>query len=206
MALTLHCLFPHRDVVVFNYRGYASSTGTPSAKAVLSDSLVIFDRLQQARASQDIIAVGFSLGTAIAAYLTRHRPATGLILVTPFDSLEALARELYWWAPVGLLLRHRMPTLEFVRGALAPTALIIAEHDKIVPARRSAPLRQAVSDLVFARTINAGHNDLYDHPHFAEAMREALAAIEAASIDPVGRPPDQVRGFNTKAGRLQSGG
>ena len=192
MALTLHCLFPHRDVVVFNYRGYAPSTGAPSAKAVLSDSLMIFDRLQQARASQDIIAVGFSLGTAIAAYLARHRLVTGLTLVTPFDSLEALARELYWWAPVGLLLRHRMPTLEFVRGALAPTAVIVADHDKVVPARRSAPLRRAVSNLVFARTIDAGHNDLYDHPDFAEAMREALAAIEAASVEPIGRP-DQVR-------------
>ena len=127
---------------------------------------MIFDRLQQARASQDIIAVGFSLGTAIAAYLARHRPVTGLILVTPFDSLEALARDLYWWAPVRLLLRHRMPTLEFVRGSLAPTALIIADHDKVVPARRSAPLRRAVSNLVFARTIDAGHNDLYDHPDF----------------------------------------
>ena len=204
MALTLHCLFPHRDVVVFHYRGYAPSTGTPSAKTVLSDSLMIFDRLQQARASQDIIAVGFSLGTAIAAYLARHRPVTGLILVTPFDSLETLARELYWWAPVGLLLRHRMPTLEFVRGALAPTAVIVADHDKVVPASRSAPLRRAVSNLVFARTIDAGHNDLYDHPDFAEAMGEALAAIEAASVEPIGRP-DQVRVFNTKAGRLQSG-
>ena len=113
-------------------------------------------------------------------------------LVTPFDSLEALARELYWWAPVGMLLRHRMPTLEFVRGALAPTALIVAEHDKIVPARRSAPLRQPVRNLVFARNIDAGHNDLYDHRHFAEAMREALAAIEAASVESVGRGP-QIR-------------
>jgi hypothetical protein len=77
----------------------------------------------------------------------------------------------------------------------APTALIIADHDKVVPARRSAPLRQAVSNLVFARTIDAGHNDLYDHPDFAEAMREALAAIEAASVEFVGRGqmrPDQV--------------
>jgi hypothetical protein len=35
-----------------------------------------------------------------------------MILVTPFDSLEALARDLYPWAPVGLLLRHRMPTVD----------------------------------------------------------------------------------------------
>jgi len=181
MALTLHWLFPRRDVVVFDYRGYAPSTGRPSAQALLSDSLMIFERLQQAHASRDIVAVGFSLGSAIAAYLARHRPVAGLILVTPFDSLEALARDLYWWAPVRQLLRHHMPTIEFVRGSPAPAALIIAERDKIVPARRSAPLRQAVSNLVFARNIDAGHNDLYDHPAFAEAMREALASIEAAS-------------------------
>ena len=104
-----------------------------------------------------------------------------MILVTPFDSLEAVARDLYWWAPVGLLLRNRMPTIEFVRGCLAPTALIIAERDAIVPAQRSAPLRSAIKNLVFERTIDAGHNDLYDHPEFAAAAREALARIEAAS-------------------------
>ena len=204
VALTLHWLFPHREVVVFNYRGYGPSTGRPSADAVLPDSLMIFDRLQQSQASQHIIAVGFSLGSAIAAYVARHRLVAGLILVTPFDSLEALARDLYWWAPVRLLLRHQMPTIEFVLGSLAPTALIIAAHDKIVPARRSAPLRRAVSNLVFERTIDAGHNDIYDHPAFAAAMREALEAIEAASVGPHGRP-EQVRAFGAKSGRSRSG-
>jgi pimeloyl-ACP methyl ester carboxylesterase len=179
MAFILHSLFPDRDVVVFHYRGYAPSSGRPSAQALLSDSLVIFDYLQQARASQPIIAVGFSIGSGVAAYLARHRPVAGLILVTPFDSLEALARHLYWWAPVGSLLRHRMPTIEFVRSSLTPTALIIAKHDAVVPARRSAPLRPAIKNLVFDRTIDAGHNGIYDRPAFAAAMREALAKIEA---------------------------
>src|SRR5208283_737270 len=43
-------------------------------------------------------------------------------------------------------------------------ALIIAERDAIVPARRSAPLRTAIRYLVLERAIDAGHNDLYDHP------------------------------------------
>ncbi len=79
----------------------------------------------------------------MAAHLARHRPVAGLILVTPFDSLEALARDLYWWAPIGLLLRHRMPTIDFVRGSPVPTALIVAERDAIVPAQRSVALRAA---------------------------------------------------------------
>jgi hypothetical protein len=53
-----------------------------------------------------------------------------------------------------------------------------------VPAKRSEPLRRAIPRLVFHRTIeDAGHNDLYDHPAFMEAMHEALARIEAAAAE-----------------------
>jgi pimeloyl-ACP methyl ester carboxylesterase len=178
-ALTLHRLFPDRHVIAFHYRGYAQSSGRPSAQALLTDSLEVFDHLEQAQTNEPIVAVGFSIGSGVAAYLAQHRPVAGLILVTPFDSLEAVARDLYWWAPVRLLFRHHMPTIEFVRGSLARTALIIARRDTVVPARRSAPLRPAIRNLVFERTIDAGHNDIYHRPAFAAAMREALARIEA---------------------------
>ena len=187
MALSLHGLFPDRDIVSFHYRGYGPSSGRPSATALFSDSVSIFDHLRKAHASEPIVAIGFSIGSGIAAYLARHRPVAGLILVTPFDSLEELARDLYWWAPVGLLLRNRIPTIEFVRETSVPTALITAKRDSIVPTRRSAPLRSATKRLVFECTIDAGHNDVYDHPEYAVAMREALSRIEAASVEPTGR-------------------
>ena len=39
---------------------------------------------------------------------------------------------------------------------------------------------------MFDRRIgDAGHNDLYDRPAFVEAMREALARIEAAAAGKV---------------------
>ena len=181
MALYLHNLFPDREIAAFHYRGYAPSTGKPSAEALLSDSALVFDRLQQEHASgRGVVAVGFSIGSGVAAYVARHRPVAGLVLVTPFDSLEALARDLYWWAPVGLLLRHRMPTVDFVRGSPVATAVIVAERDTIVPAQRSAPLRAAIANLVFEAAVDAGHNDLYGRPAFAATIREALARIEAA--------------------------
>lgn len=181
MALYLNGLFPEHDVVAFHYRGYSPSSGRPSTQALLADSLVIFDSLSNGSPAKPVIAVGFSIGAGVAVYLARHRSIAGLILVTPFDSLEALAREHYWWAPVGLLLRHRMPTIDFVRDLPAPAAVIAAEHDSIVPARRSEPLRAAIPNLVLERTIEAGHNDLYAHPAFAEAMHEAVARIRAGA-------------------------
>jgi len=52
---------------------------------------------------------------------------------------------------------------------------------------RQTALAQAISNLVFEGAIDAGHNDLYDHPAFAAAVREALARIEAASGEALGR-------------------
>jgi uncharacterized protein len=73
-----------------------------------------------------------------------------------------------------------MPIIDFIRDPPTPTAVIAAEHDSIVPARRSQSLKAALPHLVLERTIDAGHNDLYAHPAFAEAMRDALARIWAA--------------------------
>lgn len=181
LAVYLREVFPGRDIVAFHYRGYRPSTGRPSAAALLADSLVIHDHLAETRDSVRITAVGISIGTGPAVYLAAHRPLAGLILVSPFDSLEALARQHYPWAPVGLLLRHRMPTIEFAGAIETPTAVVTAERDTIIPPRRSEALRRAIPNLVFDRTIaGAGHNDMFGLAEFLEAMRAAFDRIAAA--------------------------
>ncbi|MDF2688697.1 MAG: hypothetical protein K0Q80_1662 [Microvirga sp.] len=181
VALTLHGIFPDHEVLAFHYRGYPPSSGTPSAKALFADALTIFDYLEQER-SRKVVAVGFSIGSGVAAFLAHERNVAGLILVTPFDSLKALAREHFSWAPTGLLLRHHIPTIDLVKDRQTPAALVMAGRDTIVPARRSEPLRSVIPNLVLDRTIaDAGHNDLYQHPAFVAAMREAVAEFEKAA-------------------------
>ena len=179
LAGYLHALYPEAEVVAFHYRGYAPSSGSPSAAALLADAPLIYDHVQEKLGDAQVVAVGFSLGAGVAAHLATRRPVAGLILVTPFDSLEAMAREHYPWVPVGWLLRHRMSTVEALRGAAAtPTALITAGRDTIVPAQRSVAVREAIATPVLDRTIaGAGHNDLYARPDFRAAMTEALAAV-----------------------------
>jgi uncharacterized protein len=61
----------------------------------------------------------------------------------------------------------------------AKVAIIAAERDEIVPARRTEPLRLASRDLILDRIIpGVGHNDIYNSGDFVEAMREALSLIE----------------------------
>ena len=134
LAVYLHSVFPDRDVVAFHYRGYAPSTGRPSARALLQDTLPIHDHLVATLAPNRIVAVGLSIGAGLAAHLASQRPIAGLILVTPFDSPQCL-REHYPWAPVGPLLRHRMEIADSPAASSVPLALIAAERDTIVPSR-----------------------------------------------------------------------
>jgi pimeloyl-ACP methyl ester carboxylesterase len=189
LASHLHSLFPYRDVVTFHYRGYGLSTGRPSAQALLEDALRVHDEMAAMLESARIVAVGLSLGTGPAAHLASQRPLAGVILVTPFDSLAALAGDLYPWLPVRLLLRHRMEIAGELGITSAPVAVIAAEQDRIVPPRRTEALRRSLDELVLDRVVpGAGHNDIYDRHEYAEAMREALALMEAAPLT-LGREP-----------------
>ncbi len=177
----LHALYPENEVVVFHYRGYGESAGKPSADRLLSDSLLIFDHVQNTVGPTRTIGVGFSIGSAVAAHLASKRPLAGLILVSPFDSLEALASQHYPWLPVKWLLRHRMETYEDIQSVTAPTAVIAAELDTVVPPQRTQVVRRVVPNLVLDVSVaGAGHNNLYGRTEFRDAMEKAMDKIEAA--------------------------
>jgi fermentation-respiration switch protein FrsA (DUF1100 family) len=126
-----------------------------------------------------VIVVGFSVGSGVAAFLAGRRELAGLILVTPFDSLEAVAAGQYPWVPVRLLFRHPMPSADWLQGRDVPVALVAGAADTLVEPARTEALRRRVANLVFDRTIaDAGHNDIYHRSEFEEAMRQALERLE----------------------------
>jgi uncharacterized protein len=179
LAIYLSSVFPARNVVTFHYRGYGPSAGQPSAEAILGDAVRIYDELVAARAPGRIVAIGLSLGAGPAAHLASHRPVAGLILVTPFDSLTALASDLYPWLPVRLLLRHRMEVADTLARSSARVAIIAAAQDEIVPPRRTEAVRRSAEHIVLDRIIaDAGHNDIYDSEEFVAAIGTALRLIE----------------------------
>ena len=180
VAEYLHELYPQFEIVAFHYRGYAPSTGDPSGDALIADAPVIFDAAVEAVKPKRVIAVGFSIGTGVAAQLSRKRELDGLILVTPFDSLKAVAQSMYPWLPIGPFFNHEIDAGAPLRGSTVPVAIVAAEHDELVPTLRTDALRKVVGNLVFDRTIKrAGHNDIYARSDFHDAMHEAVDRLKA---------------------------
>ena len=179
VAQYLHDLFPDHDVVTFHYRGYAPSTGSPSGAALTADAPLIYDAAIKRLRPERIIAIGFSIGTAVAAQLSSRRSLNGLILVTPFDSLRALAQAMIPWIPIGPVFAHEIDAAAAFQGNAVPVALIAAEHDQIVPSERTQALSKVIPNLVYETTIDgAGHNDIYSRSDFHQAMHEALDRLK----------------------------
>lgn len=180
VAEYLHELFPDCEVVTFHYRGYSPSTGSASADALIADAPLVYDIALKTVKPRRIIAVGFSIGSGIAAHVAAQRKLDGLILVTPFDSLKRVAQSLYPWLPIGPFFEHDIDTVAALKSSTVPVAILAAQRDEIVASERTEALRPAVPNLVFDRTIShAGHNDIYARSDFQLAMREALTCLKA---------------------------
>ena len=180
VAEYLHEAFPDAHVVAFHYRGYRPSTGSPSADALLADAPLVFQAAAARVRPDRTMIVGFSIGSGVAASLAHIADVDGLILVTPFDSLKAVAAQLYPWLPVGPFFQHEIDTVEQLRGSRLPVAVLAAERDEIIPPPRTDALREKISNIALDRTImGAGHNDIYWRNEFRDALHDARDAILA---------------------------
>lgn len=173
--------FPTLHVAVFHYRGYDPSSGKPSEEAVLADALVIHDTLKARLKPALVFAYGVSLGSGVAAYLASRRPLDGAFLITPYNSIEAVAKGGYPWLPVGLLFKHRFSSVDFLRDNSTPIAIIAAELDQVIKPKRTDALRAAIPNLVFDQTIKeATHAGLYSLPAYGHAIDRAFEALKVA--------------------------
>ena len=83
---------PGTGWLLIDYRGYGASGGAPSQSALVADALRWHDYARQTLRAREIFVFGRSLGSGVAVQVAAARPVSGVILVSPFDSLTEVAR------------------------------------------------------------------------------------------------------------------
>ena len=126
--------------LLVDYRGYGSSEGSPSEKALVSDALQWYDHF---KAAARIYVFGRSLGSGVAVQLAAQRPVAGVILVAPFDSLVEVGKRHYPFLPVDWMLKHRFDSAALAPKMKTPLLCIVASHDEIIPAEHAKRLYDA---------------------------------------------------------------
>lgn len=135
------------NVLLFDYRGYGRSSGTPTLGGLHQDTVSALDYLLHRRhvAPDRLIVLGQSLGGAVAAVAMNRAPdghrIAGLVLDSAFDDYRAIAREKlasFWltWPfqyPASWTIDNEYRPLDAVQNLTRPKLFIGGTADRIVP-------------------------------------------------------------------------
>jgi alpha-beta hydrolase superfamily lysophospholipase len=169
-------------VILAEYPGYGGRSGKINETTLVQDAIAT---VQQARLAfgAPIYLLGESMGCGLAA-AAAARPgidASGLILITPWDSLPDLAQTLYWYLPARMLTIDRYDNVHHLASFERPVAMVIAKDDTVVPNKHSLRLfRSLTAPKRLWEFPDAGHNTWptgADAPWWREAMDFITGAI-----------------------------
>jgi len=166
--------FPDHALYLLHYRGFGGSSGSPTEAALHADAAALFEAVRAEHA--EVVVIGRSLGSGVAVRLASARPVARLVLVTPYDSIEAVAAAQYPFAPVSWLLRDKFLSWQYAPRVTARTQVIAAERDAVIPFDHSARLFASFAPGVASMTVipGADHNDLDLHDAYRQALQAAL--------------------------------
>jgi pimeloyl-ACP methyl ester carboxylesterase len=159
---SLSSAFPDHALYLLHYRGYGGSGGKPSEAALFADALALYDHVKIEH--PDVTVIGRSLGSGPAVHLASVRPVARLVLVTPYDSIAELAAQQFPMFPVRWLLTDKFETFRYAPAVTAPTLIVAAEKDEVIPPASTSLLATRFQPGV-ARTVTipaVGHNTISD--------------------------------------------
>ncbi len=166
---------PSHTVYLLAYRGYGASDGEPTEAALLADALVVHDDIAKRHPAGRIAIMGRSLGSGVATHVATERDVSVLVLVTPFDSLAAVAQSHYPVFPVRLLLGDHYDSAARLPGYHGRLLVLRAGRDTVVPPANTDRLLASFTGQ--ARVVDfphAGHDDLSADPAYWPAIRSFL--------------------------------
>lgn len=166
-------VFPEHALYLLHYRGYAGSSGSPSEEALVSDALTLFDRI--ATDHPDIVVMGRSLGSGVAVHVASLRPIKKLVLITPYDSIQEMAVRQYPYFPIRWMLKDKYESWRYAPLVKAPTLIIAAEHDEVIPMWSTQLLFSRFGNGIATMKIidGAGHNSISANPDYVFLLQWA---------------------------------
>jgi alpha-beta hydrolase superfamily lysophospholipase len=156
-------------LLVFDYRAYGTSDGSPACSNLLSDALTVFGAVEELFARQDLAparlyAMGRSLGSAAAIEVASSHGdhLDGLIVESGFADTFALLERLGVYVRGATEPGDGFDNARKMETVTIPTLIIHGRKDVLIPAADGEELFHscAAEDKRLVLIPGAGHNDL----------------------------------------------
>ena len=123
-------------LLAIEYRGYASSTGSPSERGLKLDGEAAYAAaIASGVEPERIVVLGESLGSGVAVALAARYKVGALALDSPYSSIADVAAAAYWFVPVRALIRDPFRNDLLIGSVDAPVLMVHGTKDRVVPFR-----------------------------------------------------------------------
>jgi hypothetical protein len=168
------------SVMIFDYRGYGRSEGSPSEAGILADARAARRSLakREGIGEQQIVLMGESLGGGVMVDLAAKDGARALVLENTFTSLPEVASYHYPWLPVKLLMRTQLNSAVKIADYHGPLLQVHGDADTIIPFEIGRRLFEVANEpKQFVVIADGDHNDPRT-PEFFAALDKFLGELE----------------------------
>lgn len=152
----------HVNVLIFDYRGYGMSKGSPSEEGLYLDADAVYDYLVNEKkvSPQKIIGYGESLGGTVIVDLAVKHKLGGIIIEGSFTSIKDIAKKHFPFIP-SLVYKTAFNALEKIGSVKAPTLHLHSPADEIVPYELGRRLFDSAPGPKEFVDLQGGHNDSF---------------------------------------------
>ena len=169
------------SVLLFDYRGYGRSTGSPSEDGLYADAVACYKWLIEKKGvtPDNLVIFGRSLGGAVAVELASQVECSGVIVESSFTSAAAMGRNLFPFFPIQLILRYKFDTVDKIGQLKQPVLIAHSPQDDIVPFAMGQKLFEAATEPKTFIELSGGHNELVYlvDSEYVSAIRSMLRPI-----------------------------
>lgn len=156
------------NLIVADYRGYGTSSGTPTLTDLAQDAQAIFKKVKEELSlkdlSKDLWVMGRSLGSISALELAYHHQeeVKGLVIESGFPSVVRMMFHLGVPALGTGLKKIDKECLERIKKIFLPTLIIHGEQDSLVPLENARDIYQNLGSQKKELLVipSATHNDI----------------------------------------------
>lgn len=165
----------HYDLLIIDYRGYGKSGGKIlNEEQLFNDNQQIYNNLKSQYREEQIIVLGYSIGTGMAAKLASQNHPGMLVLLAPYYNFPDLVKHIYPILP-GFMLKYKLMTNEFLPKVEAQVVIFHGKNDELIPYQSSERLFELckTEDQLFL-IDNQQHNGINENPVFQTEIRKIL--------------------------------
>jgi hypothetical protein len=148
------------NVLIFDYRGYGESTGTPGEEGTYRDAEAVWEYLTAERGIPPlrIILHGQSLGGSVASWLASRSPPGMLVLESTFTAAPDMAAKMFPFLPVRLVCRFKYDSLDRVARMKCPVLIAHGPEDEMIPFSHGQRLFAAAPEPKLFVKLDGSHN------------------------------------------------